>query len=755
MTYSADDVWRDWNTKGVPASGDRKPVKSEIRGWARAQENRIGVGVARRTAVLLAAVTPAANTYPLGAVTNDPDPANNGFWTWSDSAWQFDRPFPDTISVLSDVGGTANAVTASTKPGVDPAEVIAFILQPTKTNTGSVTLSIDGAAAKTLLDFKGIELAPGAIAADQIVLLVDNGDEYRLLLPALAVATFDHKGTYAGPTTYAEGQVVTGSNGNWYQLKVPTSQGDDPVGSVTGNWLEVLSAVALADGAVTEPKLADGSVIARVITSVASGIAEIAFKLGLQTNGDYTVYAGDWTGMPGGGVGNDTTGDGSLATPYATPQKAWDSLPWLIKDKVVISIADGTYGTSSRSAASMDRPALIYCDGKKIGRRTDGPGGVMTGGVTFMGESKAGMILQPGSVNGYTRAIYVTGHVGSVAFQNIAIDALTGAEAGIVAHRGSYVHLSDIDVDGNGFMTFGLIGEAGGIMEGLVMDVHHCAIGVQSYQGSTVQLSLSSTIYDCSSLGISIPNGGYVGLTTGSSCSSNVLMQAGGRFDCTGTSPSHVTLSGTLNLRGGAWTAAFTDVTGGITTYPGCGVNVGAFGWSAQWTDYGADIYAPGAKSYVSPATQSTVATPLAFIGGVRNLFPESTFQMINNAGVEVSESINGSAVSVPSSGAAITSNLRGLFNVVNLTATANRTGVTLPNTMAGRSPTAPLPAGMVAEFISNSSFTIELVPGSNADFAGLTAITIGASAGAYLGARAVMGTTGLWRVYPLGAVRT
>lgn len=496
--------------------------------------------------------------------------------------------------------------------------------------------------------------------------------------------------------------------------------------------------VTLGDGDVTAPKLSDLTTEQRAM----------AFKLGIQTNGDYSIEVN-------GTTGDDTTGDGSVGAPFATWQRAWDSLPWLVKDKVVINIANGTYGTSSRSAASLDRPALLYLDGKKLGRRTDGPGGVMTGSVTFRGQSKAGVVLQPGSVNGYTRGIYQTGHVGSVAFQNFTIDALTGAEAGIVAHRGAYTHVSDVDIDGNGFMTFGMIAEAGGKLEGLVIDTHHCVIGANAYLDSSIQLSLSSSIHDCSSQGINIPIGGTVGLTTGSLCSSSILVSAGGKLETTGISSSRVTLSGSLEMRGGAWAGAFIDASGTITTRPGSTVNLGSFGWSNQWVDYGGELYLPGGKSYTSPATQSTVATPLIFLGESKNLYVDATFQIINNAGVEISESIGGSAISVPGNNQAFSSPVRGRVNVANLTAAASRTGITFPVDMPGRSAGALVPAGTVLEVVSNSASTIQLVPGGSGDFGGVASITIGTAAGSYMGARAVMGTTGLWRVTPMGAVRT
>src|SRR5690606_27930473 len=151
----------------------------------------------------------------------------------------------DAITVLTNVGGTASAITAESKPGIDPAQVVAYILPVAQTNPGSATLVVDGGDPLPLLDPAGAALAPGALVAGRITMVVPNGDEYRLLLPALAVAAFDHKGTWAGPTTYTEGQVTTGSDGNWYQLKAATSTGDDPVSGGSGDWLQILAGAAV------------------------------------------------------------------------------------------------------------------------------------------------------------------------------------------------------------------------------------------------------------------------------------------------------------------------------------------------------------------------------------------------------------------------------------------------------------------------------------------------------------------------------
>jgi hypothetical protein len=457
-------------------------------------------------------------------------------------------------------------------------------------------------------------------------------------------------------------------------------------------------------------------------------------------------------------TGNDVTGNGTIGNPFATPQRALDYIPPEQKMlyKYIINLAAGVYSTSSRSAASMDRPSIIYVDKGKMGMRTDAPGGVMTGSVVFVSTTPLAAILAPGSALGYVRAVYNTGFSGSVGFQDIKVLAGVGTDSCVVAHRGAYNHIIGMEIDGASNATFGVMSEAGGFTEAITINVHDCAINVQSYQASTVQISLNSTIGAATSLGINIPSGGYVGLTTGTVCNSNVIMQAGGKFDNTGISSSRVTINGTLNLRGGAWTTAFTDITGTMTTYPGLEINTGATGYSNTWLDYGSSGYVPGMVSYVSPATQSTVAIPLTHVNGICNLFKDATFRIVNNAAVETAEGMNGGAVAVPASAAPLTNVLRNnMFVTTTVTATANRTAITLPNTgMPGRFASAPVPAGYQWTIIGGSTFTVQFVAGATADLMGLASITIGTASGSYGGILAVMGATGIWRVFPLGLVR-
>jgi len=687
-----------------------KPRKAEIIQLLDALRDSGADIVAKGTKADLLLVTPdvEGDLSPVGYVFDDPVEANNGIYAWTGSTWSRERGFPDTLAALTSVGGTANAITASARTGVDPAEVVALIVQPLYTNSGSVTLSVDGAAAKPLLDFQGIALAPGAIVAGQLLILVDNGDEYRLLLPALAVATFDHKGDYDDGTAYSEGQAVTGSDGAWYQLKIASSTGEDPVGSLTGNWLKILAEGTFPAGSVTAEKISDDPF----------EWAVIAEKLRILSKSDVSLYVDPVNGV-------DDHGRGSVALPFRTPQGALDlGVPYFVRHRYIINLADGEYAESYRPALSMQRPALIHCDQKHMGLRTDGPGGVMTGPVVFRGASKAGVILKPDAT--YPRGIYVTAFIGCVAFQNITIKGQAGSEIGLVAHRGSYVHASDFEIDGQDLMTYGCVAEAGGIAELLNFDVHHVTVGGQTFGKALLQFALASNIHDVSLTGLASVKFSEVSIAVGAQLNGPLLVQDGGWFESAGVSGQRCVVSGPVTMRNGDMTLIFTDFTGAVTQYGG-DVYAGAFGWSKQWTVYGGRRHWPGAKSYVAPAPQSDVAVPLIFLGDVYDP-PDPTVELRNNAGNVVAPNIGAGGATIAADGAVIPVTLRSRIQVMAVGAAAPRLNVTIANVQTGAFAGTPIPDGQMLVLMGTGS-SVQIVPGTTAIIDG-GSVTLGTATG-------------------------
>lgn len=165
----------------------REIDNGEVQAWGMMVESIISYGsVWRGTKAALDLVTPAAGTYPGGVVTNDSTANNNGFYIWDGSSWARSRGFPDTAAVLTNIAGTANAITADTDAGVSPADIQILILpDPPGTNTSTtVTLALNGASAKSIKAASGSNLAIGDIVDGVGTLFFRSGSEWRQLFPS-------------------------------------------------------------------------------------------------------------------------------------------------------------------------------------------------------------------------------------------------------------------------------------------------------------------------------------------------------------------------------------------------------------------------------------------------------------------------------------------------------------------------------------------------------------------------------------------
>lgn len=93
------------------------------------------------------------------------------------------------VAALEVVGGTANAVIASSASEINPDQATLLLIQPTATNTGNVTLKVGSGVSKPVRSYNGAELPAGTWAEDSLYLLSDQGAEYRLVNdPASAAA---------------------------------------------------------------------------------------------------------------------------------------------------------------------------------------------------------------------------------------------------------------------------------------------------------------------------------------------------------------------------------------------------------------------------------------------------------------------------------------------------------------------------------------------------------------------------------------
>jgi len=176
-------AWGDFNTEGVPGSGVKDLDKSQQRQYLGLLEKAVSDGaVVVSTKTELDAITPAAGKYPLGIVLSDATASNNGYYAWANSSWTWCRGFPDSLAVLENVSGTANAITADTAVGVNPSDVVMLVLVPSETSTSeTVTIRLNGGSEQAITAADGGVLAVGDLVAGETALLVPHENELRLL----------------------------------------------------------------------------------------------------------------------------------------------------------------------------------------------------------------------------------------------------------------------------------------------------------------------------------------------------------------------------------------------------------------------------------------------------------------------------------------------------------------------------------------------------------------------------------------------
>src|SRR5262245_9056505 len=128
FTKVASELYRDYNTPAVPASGVFKPIKSDLRTYYAETEGFLG------------------DLYDKAA------------------------------STLGSVGGSANAITATATPTVDAlAAGQSYWFKPSSTNTlAGPTLNVNSLGAQTIADMDGVDLPIGGLIANRWHLLFND-----------------------------------------------------------------------------------------------------------------------------------------------------------------------------------------------------------------------------------------------------------------------------------------------------------------------------------------------------------------------------------------------------------------------------------------------------------------------------------------------------------------------------------------------------------------------------------------------------
>lgn len=233
-------VFRDFNTDGIPSSGDHEPDKLEIRQLLTGYETIINAFTANgglvygTRAALYADLAHGANS--MAWVVGDGTPAYNGIYQKSGASgagsWSRVADLPYGLIVASDVGaGTPNAIVATSAIPISTTALV--LLQVFEANTGSpVTVAFNGGAALTVKTASGGNLPSGGFTAGMAVLGMAAGSEFRLFtdiassaIQAAAEAAADRAEEAAASMTKATTpQAQEGLNDLAYMTALKTAQ---------------------------------------------------------------------------------------------------------------------------------------------------------------------------------------------------------------------------------------------------------------------------------------------------------------------------------------------------------------------------------------------------------------------------------------------------------------------------------------------------------------------------------------------------
>lgn len=190
FAYDPRNVFRDFVTDGVPASGKHDPKKAEIRSMLAERDAVIEAGLsASEFAYLTRAELFADLAHEENAqawVVADSTTAYNGVYRKSGASgagsWSRIADLPYSFIRAANAGtGTANAVQAtSTLPVPTGAYVALVSVNFAAANTGAMTLSINGETARDLVTNTGDPVPSGYVTAGMagLVTIDENGD-YR------------------------------------------------------------------------------------------------------------------------------------------------------------------------------------------------------------------------------------------------------------------------------------------------------------------------------------------------------------------------------------------------------------------------------------------------------------------------------------------------------------------------------------------------------------------------------------------------
>lgn len=355
MALTAAEIFRDYETDGVPASGHHDPKKSKIRQLLGQYEQIInaftsnGGLIYSSKAAMDADLDHADNT--MAWVVGDAVAANNGIYRKIVGGWVRMADLPYGLILAEDTGeGTPNAIQAtSSLPVVSSALVLVNVYEA---NTGSpVTIAFNGGSPLTVKSNSGNDIAAGGLVSGSLLLGRVSGTTFRLVsdqassafqaiieglvedAEAAAQAAIDAASsvqltefaTKAAAEAYAPDAAPT-------YLRTAFYDGDRVPGS----------------GALYAN---NGTSTGDLVITLADGVTEVGYSI-----------KGDVISATAFGLKSTATAAANLAAIKATIAATPSYASWAIPDVGADIIVDTTGGLTN--AAEIDRPMTCYINGR-------------------------------------------------------------------------------------------------------------------------------------------------------------------------------------------------------------------------------------------------------------------------------------------------------------------------------------------------------------------------------------------------------
>ena len=182
---TANEVFRDNSTNGVPSSGKHKPRKEDIRAWGTGIESAVTarVGTYATRALLYADLTPAAPAQAW--VLFDGTPDYNGVYSKTGASgagsWSRVAPLPFSVVFATATGGTSTVIHATSDSVAVTADALIGVTLLTTNTSSPMFVSFDGGTTSyRIRTASSTDVVVGGLVGPGVMLGRIVGSDFRL-----------------------------------------------------------------------------------------------------------------------------------------------------------------------------------------------------------------------------------------------------------------------------------------------------------------------------------------------------------------------------------------------------------------------------------------------------------------------------------------------------------------------------------------------------------------------------------------------